>query len=378
MKQLKYFVLALAFGALVSTGALAQKGPGTPTGPSVGANHFGLSDSCWNVFLSGLSPADAAKLTADQTTIASNQTQINALEKSEDSLIRSAKPRDTAIGRQIKVLDGQIRTLNEANNTAQIDMGTIIKNNGTLLTTVAENCGKPKRDTGDHGRDTSKGGPGNGNNGPGDKGTFTKGHFGLSDSCWNIFISGISPANAASLSADLATIKTNGAEVDSLLKLIRSMKGAAKDSAGRAAIKALLDQINALIKSSGAAQKDYAGIIRANDSLLESIRKTCGRPGHKVTVGGGGNAPTASAITPNPASANGSASITITLDAAAEVEIFISNATAQGMPARLLFNGMLQAGATTESLSLTGLVPGAYVVTIQSQGTTLMQKLMIQ
>ena len=60
-------------------------------------------------------------------------------------------------GLGMRTLDQQIRTLNDANNAAQLEIGTIIKSNGTLLSSVEENCGRPKRDTGKGGgtRDTT-------------------------------------------------------------------------------------------------------------------------------------------------------------------------------------------------------------------------------
>src|SRR5579872_6524555 len=209
MKQLRYFALALLFGAMISIQAFAdgKPNPGGGNGLPIpgGPNHFGLSDSCWNVFLAGLSSGDAAKLTADQNTVTTDETQVDTLQRKIDNLLRNGGARDSATRAQIKAIDAQILTLNTAINAAQMDIGSIIKNNGTLLETVSENCGRPKRDTGrggNGGGDTSKGG----NRGGGDHGVNTKGHFGLSDSCWNIFISEISKSSAALLASDQQTI----------------------------------------------------------------------------------------------------------------------------------------------------------------------------
>jgi hypothetical protein len=383
MKQLRYFALALLFGAMISIQAFAdgKPNPGGGNGLPIpgGPNHFGLSDSCWNVFLAGLSSGDAAKLTADQTTITTDETQVDTLQKQMMNLLKGGRAtRDSATLAQIKALDGQIRTLNNAINTAQMDIGSIIKNNGTLLETVSENCGRPKRDTGrggNGGGDTTKGG----RTGGGDHGVNTKGHFGLSDSCWNIFISEISKSSAALLVSDQQTITSDEAQIDTILKQIRSFKGNLKDSATRAKVKALLDEIRGIEKSMDSSQRNYASIIKQNDSLLQSIRQNCGRTTHhKGTVGDPGNGLSATDIVPNPATANGTASMTVTVTNDAEVMIFISSAVAQGPPAKMIFNGTLTAGSHMETLNLAGLGTGAYIVTIESGGTTIMKKLMIQ
>lgn len=379
MKQLRYFALALLLGAIISVQAFADGKPNLGGGgfPQLGSPaHFGLSDSCWNVFLSGLSAGDAAKLTADETTISTDEGQIDTLQRTIDSLLRhNGGARDSATRARIKALDAQIRTLNDAIDTAQMEIGTIIKNNGSALQTIAENCGRPKRDTGKGGGDTTKGG----NNGGGDHGGSTKGQFGLSDSCWNIFLAGISTSDAGLLAADQKTISANEVLIDTLMMQIRTLlKGGAKDSATRAAIKGLLAQIHSIEESSDSAQRNYALVIKANDSLLQSVRQNCGRTTHHGTAGGPGNGLSVSDIVPNPATANGTASITVTLTSDADVIIFISSATAFGPPAKLIFNGMLTAGSNVETLNLSGLGTGAYIVTIQSGFTTIVKKLVIQ
>src|SRR5881296_2122915 len=98
MKQFRLFAFILAIGAMFAVSAYAQKDPtgGTGTGAAGGPNHFGLSDSCWNVFLAGLTPAEAALLAADQKTISDNQTKIADLESQINKLQSSAgAKRDT-------------------------------------------------------------------------------------------------------------------------------------------------------------------------------------------------------------------------------------------------------------------------------------------
>src|SRR5437868_2599249 len=96
MKQFKLFALVLAIGAMLSVTAYAQKGPatgggdpgsgGTATG---GPNHFGLTDSCWKVFLAGLSSSDQATITADEQLLSDNQSKMNDLEKQIGDLVKS-------------------------------------------------------------------------------------------------------------------------------------------------------------------------------------------------------------------------------------------------------------------------------------------------
>jgi Spy/CpxP family protein refolding chaperone len=375
MKLLKTIALALLFGTIFTLSAYAdgkpnQGGPGNGGKPG-GPGNFGLSDSCWKVFVSQLSPADAAKLAADQQTISGNQAQIDALNKQLGDLFKSGG-RDSATRAKIKDLSNQLETLNKADGAAQMDIQIIIKNNGSLFETVAQNCGRPTNP-----RDTGKGGPGNGGPGPGDKGG--RGHFGLSDSCWNIFLTQISPADAAQLAADQQTVSDNQKKIEDLYKQIRSLKGSAKDSSIRAQIKDLMDQIRTLLKSSGDAMKDFASIIRKNNDILQSIRKDCGRHStHKGNPGDPTNGMTVGEITPNPTTPGGQASITITLTADAPVMISIGNATAQGPPAKIIFNGLLTAGAHTQTLDLTGIGPGMYLLTIQSGNEVITKKLVIQ
>jgi len=373
MKQLRYFALALLLGAIISVQAFADGKPNLGGGgfPMPGGpDQFGLSDSCWKVFLSGLAAGDAAKITADQTTISTDESKIDTIQRKIDSLLRNGFGRDSAARAQIKALDVQIQTLNTAIEASQMEIGTIIKNHGSLLDSIAETCGRPVRDTG-------KGKPGNG--GPSTGGINTKGQFGLSDSCWNIFLSEISKTSASQLAADQKTISADEAQIDTILKQVRSIKGSPKDSTIRAEIKALLGKIGGIEKSMDSSLRDYASIIKANDSLLESIRQNCGRSiHHKGTAGDPGSGLTATDIVPNPAPANGTASTTITLTADAEVIIFISSAVAQGPPSKLIFNGMLTAGTHVQQLNLTGLGTGAYLVTIQSGQTTIVKKLVLQ
>ncbi|MDP4220461.1 MAG: T9SS type A sorting domain-containing protein [Bacteroidota bacterium] len=372
MKYLKTIALALFFGALLSVSAFADGKPGNPgRGPGgPGGSHFGLSDSCWNVFLSQLPAADAAKLAADQQTITDNSTKIDALNKQIGDLLKSGGGRDSATRVQIKALSDQVQTLSKADQAAQMDINIILKNNNSLLESVAKDCG---RHPGGGPADTSKGGPGRG-----PKGIDHRGHFGLSDSCWNIFLTQISAADAAQLAADQKTISDNQTQIDGLLKQIRALKGGAKDSTVRAQIKALMDQIRTLMQSSGDAQKDFASIIRKNGAILDSIRKDCGRTAHKGNPGDPTNNLTVTNIVPNPVTAGGSASITITLTSDAPVMISIGSAVAQGPPMKVIFNGVLTAGSHTESLDLSGFGPGMYLVNVQSANQVITEKLVIQ
>src|SRR5579872_3486052 len=341
MRQLRYFALVFALGAFFSLSAYAQKGgSGNAGDPGFGGkeNHFGLSDSCWKVFLAGLSASDAAKLTADQTTIAANEVQIDTFQSQINALFRASgkgtRP-DSATLAKVRVLEGQIQTLNQADGALQMEIGGIIKANNTLLATVEENCGRPPRDTGKGGgRDTSKGG------GPGKIGN-PRGHFGLSDSCWNIFLTQISTTDAAGLAADQKTIADNEAQIDTLEKQIHNLlkNGGGKDSTVRNEVKALLAQIQTLRKASEAAAKDYASIIKANQTILQSIRQDCGRIKHKGNAGDPGNGLTVTNIVPNPATVGGTISMTIGLTSDAEVNIFASLIGPQGPPSMLLFNG---------------------------------------
>ncbi len=369
MNYLKTLALALLFGAMLSVSAFADGKPnqGGPGSGDPGKNtHFGLNDSCWNLFLSQISAADAAKLAADQATISGNQTQIDALNKQIGDLLKSGGERDSATRLKIKALNSQLEALNKSNGAAQMDINTVIGNNSKLLATIEENCGKPNNP-----RDTSKG-----DGGKHDK--DRRGHFGLSDSCWNIFLTQITTADASQLAADQKIIIDNQTQIEALIKQIRGLKGT-RDSTVRAQIRSLKDQIDALRKASEAALKDYASIIKKNKDILQSIRKDCGRhETHKGNPGDPTNGLTVSDIVPNPATAGTMPSITLTLVSDAQVSISIGSAIAQGPPVKQIFNGMLTAGNHIQTLDLTGFGAGVYLVTIQSGNEMVTKKLVIQ
>jgi hypothetical protein len=374
MKYLKNIALAILLGAIFSVSAYADgkpnQGGGDPSNGGWGKSNYGLSDSCWKVFLGQISSADAAKIAADQATITANQTSIDALNKQIGDLLKNGRgKRDSATSAQLRALEAQIDPLQKANGAAQMDIDSIIRANEKLFQTVAENCG---RHNDDGGRDTTKG---HGNPNPPDK---NRGHFGLSDSCWNIFLSQLSAADAAQLAADQKTIDDNRKQVDSLLKLFRTLKGNQKDSVVRAEAKAIGHEINVLLTASLTAQKDYATILKKYEAILQSIRQGCGRTIHKGNAGDPTNGLTVSDIVPNPATVGSTASLTITLAADAQVTISIGSAIAQGPPVKQIFNGLLTAGAHTESLDLSRMGAGFYLVFIQSGNQQVVKKLVIQ
>ncbi|MEP7234789.1 MAG: T9SS type A sorting domain-containing protein [Ignavibacteriota bacterium] len=380
MKYLKNIAFAFLVGAIFAASAFADGKQGGPGNGDPGKGdpgkgmHYGLSDSCWSVFLSQLSPADAAKIAGDQQTIADDQKQIDALNQQIGDLLKNGKgKRDSATYAAIMALQNQIAPLQKAIGASQMEMDSIIKANGKAFETVALNCGRPDKGN----RDTTKGDPGKGKPNPPDKGS--RAHFGLSDSCWAIFLTQISPADAAQLAADQKIIADNQTQINDLIAKIRALKANAKDSATRVEIKSLIDQINALVKASMAAQKDFATIIRANDLILQSIRKDCGRTAiHKGNPGDPGHNLEASEIVPNPVLPGTMPSVTIALMADAEVSISIGSAISSGAPVKQIFSGKLLAGKTTETLDITGYSAGIYIVYITSGTEQIVKKLVIQ
>ena len=140
-----------------------------------------------------------------------------------------------------------------------------------------------------------------------------------------------------------------------------------------------MDQIKALRKASGEAQRDFASIIKKNEAILQAIRKDCGRHPRKGNPGDPTNGLTVTDIVPNPTTVGGPASITITLASDAEVNISITMATAaKGPPAKQIFSGTLTAGAHTETLDLSGFGPGIYRVSVQAGSQVVTKKLVIQ
>src|SRR5688572_31921902 len=98
---------------------------------------------------------------------------------------------------------------------------------------------------------------------------WTDNQFGLSDSCWQVFLSQLSGGDSAfgGLYESAGTLDT---QIDSMMKLLPALRGKA--------VKNLQKQIIALRKQRIALHKQLKSILKANIALLLDVRENCGQP----------------------------------------------------------------------------------------------------
>lgn len=194
-------------------------------------------------------------------------------------------------------------------------------------------------------------------------------HHGLSDSCWNVFLSQLSAEDSATVRNYLDSIAKNDAMIDSLHRLIPMTKGKGK------AVKMLQAEIKALHKTNIALSKRVHAIIDANEELFEMVAEHCGRDtteiGDTTNVGDTTGSPHDSLIVkrlaPNPINLNGTMSLVIELAVPMDVTVTINDLN--GNVVKTFTLGTLPSGTQTIPLDLTGIPPGNYFVRIQAGAT---------
>jgi hypothetical protein len=191
-------------------------------------------------------------------------------------------------------------------------------------------------------------------------------HHGLSDSCWNVFLSQLSAEDSATVQSYLDSIAKNDTTIDSLRRLIPMTKGKGK------AVKMLQAEIKALHKTNMALSKRIHAIIDANEELFEMVAEHCGQDtteiGDTTNVGDTTGSPHDSLIVkrlaPNPITVNGTMNLTIELGTPLNVTVTISDLNGNLVKSFAL--GTLPSGSQTIPLDLTGIPPGNYLVMIQA------------
>ncbi len=252
--------------------------------------------------------------------------------------------------------------------------------------------------------DTTHTGGGKGGD-PGKPFPRPNGPFGLSDSCFRVFLSMLPPDQAALLTSDLET----GRSLDSVGRELRKeLKAAlkARDSATVANLfKQLKDNFNAMVT----LEKEMKKIITANQAILEQVRQDCMgfakrdttiKPPHDSlddhhknpndsTKGGGpgnGGRDTSSIhikvapIMPNPVHVGGTIKFMYGVEAAAgtQVQVTITISDAMGNLVKTVSDGLVDVGVHDVSIDLTGMTPGIYILRLQAGTEVCSQKLVIQ
>ncbi|MDP4220462.1 MAG: T9SS type A sorting domain-containing protein [Bacteroidota bacterium] len=243
---------------------------------------------------------------------------------------------------------------------------------GLTLTTSAFADGKR------HGK-----GPGHGDD---QAGNF-KNHFGLSDSCWNVFLAAVAAQDTThdSTSVNVTLIDSsfdaNTATIDSLRNLLDSLqdhKGRRADSV-KAQISGIMMQIKGLVRVNDSLKRLTVELIEDNKALFDTTMQNCGRivrdsgkghdndndstdVGDTTHVHGPHHALIVGRISPNPSSVGGTLNIDITLAADADVTLTVS--TLLGTPVKTVDLGTVTAGSHTETLDLSGISAGSYLLSI--------------
>jgi hypothetical protein len=189
-------------------------------------------------------------------------------------------------------------------------------------------------------------------------------HFGLSDSCWNVFLDRLPADTAGMLTTAIDGIKDIRLKVDTLQKALREAHED-KDTARADSIKERIRDLAGKRIDDLKAIKDI--IVQYHD-VLADVRKNCdsdhkgGSVGLKVTP-----------VVPNPATTK--AHFSYTINAEEQVDITISDQL--GNIVKHVFDGQSGVGEHDVELDLGGLKPGMYLVRIQAGPDINTLKLMI-
>src|ERR1043165_5628611 len=178
-------------------------------------------------------------------------------------------------------------------------------------------------------------------------------HFGLSDSCWGVFLSQL-PGGDSSLGAYLDSVTSLDSQIDSLQKLIPTLKGKG--------VKELQAKIKALRDAEKDLWKKIHSILNANRALLVKVIDSCGNevdttaPPDTTVV----DSLTIGDLVPNPAAVNTTANLTYTIMTDKTVTIGIYDQS--GNLVKSFDLGTQTGGTHTPALDLSGLSPGGYKI----------------
>jgi hypothetical protein len=244
----------------------------------------------------------------------------------------------------------------------------------------------------DHGR-----GPGNG----GDEAGDFKNHFGLSDSCWNVFIGLASKRDTMiNYNAIQTAFTKNTATIDSLRNLLDSLfehQGRLPDSTVKK-ILSIISEIRTLVVLDDSLKRVTVDIVTDNIGLFDSTLRNCGKPmrdttrdndstetGDTIHVHHGDEDSThlhhgdkgdstdthssqnmliVSRIWPNPSQAGGTINLDITLTQGEDVKLTVTNQL--GIAVKTVDLGTIASGEHTETLDLSGISAGSYILSIRA------------
>jgi hypothetical protein len=178
-------------------------------------------------------------------------------------------------------------------------------------------------------------------------------HFGLSDSCWKVFLSGL-PADSAQT---LVKAFDGSRDAEQMIDSLRKAYSAARKAKDTALMRAILEKIKDERDQIRDDRLITDRIIDEYHSLLIQVRKECDNDGRKSTIG-----LRVTPIVPNPATTKAHFSYTINADENVLIQIFDQS----GNMVKTVFDGPADQGEHDVNLDLSGLKSGIYLVRIQA------------
>ncbi len=206
--------------------------------------------------------------------------------------------------------------------------------------------------------------------------------FGLSDSCWLVFLQNIPADSARILVADLDSLRSVEASTKNLEGLLRRARQA-KDTA---AVKRITAALRGNRQTSKDLRKEIIFIVRSHQSIFIRVKNACmgEPPPHKGTPGNGDPQTELkmTPITPNPVLSGGTAAFSYSLppnSANTQVNVLIVISDAMGNVVKNVFSGAVDASSEQKvQLDISGLKSGVYIIRVQAGNLVGSQKIMIQ
>ncbi len=206
--------------------------------------------------------------------------------------------------------------------------------------------------------------------------------FGLSDSCWLVFLQNIPADSARILVNDLDSLRSVEASTKNLEGLLRRARQA-KDTS---AIKRITAALRSNRQTSQELRKEIIFIVRSHQSIFVRVKKACmgDVPPHKGTPGNGDPQTELkmTPVTPNPVLNGGTAAFSYSLppnSANTQVNVVINIYDAMGNIVKDVFSGAVDAGTQQNvQLDLSGLKSGVYILRVQAGNMVGSQKIIIK
>ena len=190
-------------------------------------------------------------------------------------------------------------------------------------------------------------------------------HFGLTDSCWRVFLGDLPADTATKLTGAIGGAKDIEAQIDTAEKELRE----AREDKDSAKVDSLKNLVIALREEKLGDLFTIRSILIEYQGTLREVRKTCDTT-HR---GGGTIGLKVTPIVPNPATTQAHFSYTINADE----HVLITISDQLGTLTKVIFEGDVSKGEHDVKMDLSGFRAGMYLVRIQAGPDVNTLKLMI-